>query len=157
MKGWVVRNFRTLKRQEKMSNVPDWGMWAFTERPFLLQFKKNKEKENRKKKINIKTLHLDRPDTISPHQPPHVSLCRNHQNYPPILIHVHGTRQDLSPAEVQRNSSLQIWQFVGSLSNPKTPGGRTVQNLEPLALHGDAVNSSILPNITFKVNCVFLD
>ena len=85
-KGWVVRNFRTLKRQEKMSNVPKWGTWAFTERPFLLQFKK-KNKKKIEKRINIRTLHLDRPDNIFPHQISHVSVCRNHQNNPPILTY----------------------------------------------------------------------
>lgn len=36
--------------------------------------------------------------------------------------------------EIQSASSFQLWQFVGSLSNPETPGGRTTQTLEPLTL-----------------------
>lgn len=71
---------------------------------------------------------------------------------------IHGTGQALSPAELQKTHSapsLQLWQSVASLSNPEIPGGRTMQNLEPLTLRGDVFNPSILPKTTFKLKHLF--
>lgn len=158
LKEWIVKNFRTLKRQgKKKKRLKCQNRGVDNSRgTFYSTIEEKLIKVNRKEK---QYQNKDQPDTISPHQNSHFSLKKSSEQSSNSHIST-GHYKPFLLQNLQKNYSQHLpskSSYLLALSPTLKHHERERENLEPLTLSGDAFNPSILSKTIFKTNYFFLE